>query len=261
MKVIYTWNSTKEILEIPSDFNKERQNIRYGKLEELNYHENKYSAQVLLPPDYDNHRLYPTLYLLNGAGCNEEWMKNHVDIIIGNLKKNVNDVIVVMPRVLTDERSDYSKKISDYYAMKYYFQELVSSVECKYNVYKDREYRAIAGNSMGGMCALFLGCIFQDMIATIAAISPSVLLFDMLNGKGKEEKFNLKPSNSFNFYFATGDNDALIANAGGAIKYRRILLNDNKIESAFIDIPGEGHNWNAFGPLFYAFMFKFISVH
>ena len=94
-------------------------------MEELNYHENKYSAQVLLPPDYDNHRLYPTLYLLNGAGCNEEWMKNHVDIIIGNLKKNVNDVIVVMPRVLTDERSDYSKKISDYYAMKYYFQELV----------------------------------------------------------------------------------------------------------------------------------------
>ena len=116
--------------------------------------EKKYS--IYLPPDYEvSNRSYPVLYLLHGLGDDHTgWVqfgevKRIADQAIEN--GSATPMIIVMPNA-KQERSGYFNWIreDDWNFEDFFFKELIPHIEETYRIRKDKRYRAIAGQSMGG---------------------------------------------------------------------------------------------------------------
>lgn len=123
---------------------------------------------LLLPRDYatDTNRRFPVLYLLHGfTGDYSDWCKyNIVDYA------KPYDEIIVMP---DGDNSWYVNSYSDPKLQweNYIVDDLVSYVDSHYRTIASRQGRAIAGLSMGGYGALFLGLKHHDMFAAVASLS------------------------------------------------------------------------------------------
>jgi len=252
-------NIPKDV-QIPSDYAQKKQNVEYGIIQDIEYKaENQlFRAKVLLPPKFNPKVKYPTLYLLSGMGSNYEWTTiEHVDYIIGNLGNMVMDLIVVMPEILNIKSSSILEKKTDYSELRVKMPFLIQKIEDVYPVLKGRENRSIAGLSMGGMCALYLSCIFDNTpyaFSTIGAISPSISLFEELFLNKKEFSFNKE--NKYNFCLSTGTRDALLIQ--GAKRYQK-LIKEGGFGCSFFTIEEKGHNWDAFSPLFYEFFVYYFK--
>lgn len=246
--------------KVPRDYNSFKSNVKYGIIEDIGYQVagRLCIAKVLLPPNYNRHNSYPTLYLLSGLGNNYEWTNiGHVDWLIGNLGNNVIDIIIVMPEILENACEPMEEKIKDYLNLKNKLPYLIDKVEERYPILLGRENRSIAGLSMGGMAVLYLSLLFDKTpyaFSTIGAISPSDKLFEWwLDNK---ESLPFDKQKDYNFCLTTGTKDALLIN--GAKRYQRVLKEEG-FESSFITIEGKGHCWDAFNPLFYAFIKYFFK--
>lgn len=124
---------------------------------------------ILLPRDYatDTNRRFPVLYLLHGFdGDYANWCKytKLVDYAAPY------EEIIVMP---DGDNSWYVNSYSDPRAQweNYIIDDLVSYVDSHYRTIASRHGRAIAGLSMGGYGALFLGLKRHDMFAAVASLS------------------------------------------------------------------------------------------
>ncbi len=154
----------------------------------------KKRAYVYLPRGYTEGRKYPVLYLLHGIGGDEnEWLAPYgygrgkcVKILDRLMEKNkIRDVIVVFPNGrtcpefadVTSERNEYgaikaTPNVLGFYAFdKELREDLIPAVERTYSVRKDRESRAIAGLSMGGMQAVNFGIGCIDLFSWIGGFS------------------------------------------------------------------------------------------
>lgn len=245
-------------VQVPYDYHSHKENVKYGTIENIDYQANGkyYKAQILLPPQYNCSMTYPTLYLLSGLGNNYEWLnQGRIDYLIGNLGGTVRDTIIVMPEILRDANEPVQEKVKDYTDLEWKIPCLIDCIEQTYSVLKDRESRAIAGLSMGGMSALYLALAFDNTpyaISTVGAISPTATLFEWwLDGK-EDLPFSRKDSD-YNFCLATGTRDAILTQ--GAKRYQKVLKAKG-LGCSFFTIQGKGHGWNAFTPLFYLF-FKY----
>src|ERR1700730_6696866 len=76
----------------PPGFDKVREGIERGKLEKVDYESKSVGVkrwmEVYTPPGYSKDKKYPVLYLLHGAGGNEnkEWTRQGVaNVILDNL--------------------------------------------------------------------------------------------------------------------------------------------------------------------------------
>ena len=140
---------------------------------------------VYTPPNYDARRAqpYPVLYLLHGLGDDaERWMNggaaNH---ILDNLiaQKKAVPMIVITPLgygTSTGPAGGRSpENITGY--MKILLEEVMPVVDKAYNVTRNREQRAIAGLSMGGAEALYVGLKNMDKFAWIGAFSSAPMLW------------------------------------------------------------------------------------
>lgn len=107
---------------------------------------------VYLPPDYaTSSRYYPVLYLLHGAGDN-----NNAWVQFGEVKAvadkaiaegSATPMIIVMP----DAHEGYFNELADsWHGEDYFFKELIPHIEKTYRVRTERQYRAVSGLSMGG---------------------------------------------------------------------------------------------------------------
>jgi enterochelin esterase-like enzyme len=89
----------------PKGFNVRRDDVKQGKVETVEYDSKSAKTRlkmvVYTPPGYSKDHKYPVLYLLHGAGDNEEGWKNRgsANIILDNLyaDKKAVPMIVVMP--------------------------------------------------------------------------------------------------------------------------------------------------------------------
>lgn len=141
---------------------------------------------VYTPPGYEQSTSrYPLLYLLHGAGSDENsWTRNgKAEIILDNLIADgkLKPLVVVMPfgfaaqRAPGGARGDAAEnKMQREGFLKDFLEDVIPLVDSKFRVYADRNHRAIAGLSLGGAQALAIGLSHLELFSRIAAFSPAM---------------------------------------------------------------------------------------
>lgn len=132
---------------------------------------------VYLPAGYDSSvRSYPVLYLLHGFTDDETgWIQfgevqNIADREIQHVE--VAPMIIVMPDAgLTwyVNNHDGSVKYEDFF-----FNEFMQHVEKKFRIRAEKQFRAVAGLSMGGYGSLLYAMKYPDKFAAAAPLSAGV---------------------------------------------------------------------------------------
>lgn len=230
---------------------------------------------VLLPRDYsaDTSRRFPVLYLLHGFdGDYTDWCKQTK--LIDYAKPY--EEIIIMP---DGDNSWYVNSYSDPKLQweNYIVDDLVSYVDSHFRTIASRQGRAIAGLSMGGYGALFLGLKHHDMFAAVASLSGVVaaanirrwsgarvtkeinrshdkFLVDVRNtmradfgpednpGRANEDPFllirKLAPADCPQLYLAIGWDDSLLYENREFVA----LLTTLKMPYRYAEVPGK-HEW------------------
>lgn len=246
---------------MPENIIVKQSNVIYGELTKIEYESTTVGcareSYVLLPPNYDANVKYPVLFLLHGIGGNQnEWLSANPVEVMGNLTAEGEAVpmIVVIPNVrarLNDEANP-----ADIFTLEHFQafdnfmndlkNDLLPYIESHYKIQEGRENRAIAGLSMGGREALYIGLTLQDTFGAIGAFSPAFGLLPYSNnnvteeGLLKEEGFNLQEGFEDTFIMiATGDNDQVVR--GEPLKYHQAFVN-NGINHLYYEVSG-GHDF------------------
>ena len=174
----------------------------------------KYS--VWLPPKFDANKSYPFLYLLHGAGDdNNSWLSNTTqygmthggnaaEIAAKYVKTGGTPMIIVMPDAqLTFYMGDYET---------YMYEELMPKVESDY---KFSGKRAVAGLSMGGFGTLYHALKYPTMYTYAYSMSPASnydyfkWLVDSQSSKSVFPSFTVEVGNQdTTVHTETDDNDA-----------------------------------------------------
>ncbi|RYU96669.1 alpha/beta hydrolase [Emticicia agri] len=232
---------------------------------------------IYLPADYEkNNRLYPVLYLLHGYTDDETgWTQFGQTPEIADKTINSGDappMIIVMPDAGVTwymNTFDGKTKFEDFF-----IKEFIPYIETTYRVRSKKEFRAVAGLSMGGLGTLLYATKHPDMFTAAAPLSAAVWTDDeIINGnqnqdqwnyvfgdlygknlKGKErlsehyyknapikivETANAEELKKVKFYIDCGDDDFLIK---GNMALHAMMI-DKKIPHEFRVRDG-GHTWS-----------------
>ena len=243
----------------PEGYDARREGIDHGKLELIEYDSAtvglQRKARIYTPPGYSNEREYPVLYLLHGIGGDEnEWVHGgSPEVILDNLyaDKKAVPMIVVLPngRAAKDvtARDPIPKQSPAFAAFeKDLLTDLIPFIEKTYSVKADREFRALAGLSMGGGQALNFGLNNLDTFAWVGGFSsapntkpPADLIKD---AEEAAKKLRL-------LYVACGDKDRLFRITEGVHK----MLDEKKVPHHFNVISGGGHDFKVWKSDLYHF--------
>ena len=140
---------------------------------------------VYTPANYDPKRkeAYPTLYLLHGLGDDSNsWIESGAaNVILDNLiaQGKAKPMVMVNPLgygVAGGPGTAMGPTMIPSYA-RTVLEEVMPQVEKAYNVSKDRNQRAIAGLSMGGAEATFVGLNHLDKFAWIGSMSGAYVMW------------------------------------------------------------------------------------
>lgn len=223
---------------------------------------------VYLPPDYEtSSRSYPVLYLLHGYTDDQTgWVQfGEVQHIAD---KAINEgtatpMIIIMPDADTG-LPGYTNAISGNWNYEdFFFEEFMPHVEGRFRIKKKKQFRAVAGLSMGGGGSFLYALHRPDLFSSAAPLSawmgPQTL--EEMNDFAKREnmKFDGKNFNAFlernnplklvdqtsketlnsvRWYIDCGDDDFLYeANSLMHIKLRKKEVNHE------FRIRDGGHTW------------------
>lgn len=144
---------------------------------------------VYFPPGYEeSNRPYPVLYLLHGmTGKYSDWVTDGEVRRIADEAINSGEapeMIIIMPDGLFDAFyiNNYDKSIR---WEDFFYEEFIPHIESEYRVIANRNFRSIAGLSMGGYGALYHGVKHKDKFSSVYAMSAAVLEREPLK-KGEE---------------------------------------------------------------------------
>lgn len=251
------------------------QDVPHGQVREVWYNSKVTGtwrhALVYLPPKYDTETKvrYPVLYLQHGGGEDETgWIRQaHANFILDNLiaAKNCKPMIVVMaygyarragevPPDLSGKpfgSPEMMKAMQDMFAA---FEDdltqvLIPYVDSTFRTLADRDHRAMAGLSMGGMQAFQITLDHLDLFSYIGGFSGAggMLLF---------ANRNLDPKTDFHGAFAdpaafakkvhllwlgVGTKEPERMRAG--IQKLHTSLDDANIKHVFYESPDTDHEW------------------
>ncbi len=150
---------------------------------------------VYTPPGFDPRakKPYPVLYLLHGwSNTVDTWTTTlQADLIFDNLlaQGKIKPMIVVMPLGYGDmsflngsigemwKQKDLVNRNTELFSQAL-LTEVMPQVEAAYPVSRDRQGRALAGLSMGGLESLYIGLANTDKFAWIGGFSSAVHLID-----------------------------------------------------------------------------------
>lgn len=192
-KTYFGWAQATSGLEIPHpqvDFDRAKR-VPHGEVRERWYHSQVTGELrrvfVYTPPDYNRNikRRYPVLYLQHGAGENERaWTKQgKANFILDNLinSRQAVPMIVVMdngyarkPGVKLPPDSWGNEAFSEVV-----IKDLIPLIDNQYRTIAKRNYRAIAGLSMGGGQALEVGLNNLDKFSSVGGFSSLLKDFDI----------------------------------------------------------------------------------
>lgn len=133
---------------------------------------------VYLPPGYEtSKRSYPVLYLLHGSGDDQTgWVQFGEILHIADKAINAGDataMIVVMPDANTGQRGYTNTPGGEWNYEDFFFEELIPHVEKKFRIRNDKQYRAIAGLSMGGGGTFYYALHRPDLFSSACPLSAS----------------------------------------------------------------------------------------
>ncbi|HUF72503.1 MAG TPA: alpha/beta hydrolase-fold protein [Gammaproteobacteria bacterium] len=163
--------------------------VPHGQIQPLAYQSESLSkerqAVVYLPPGYDESaENYPVLYLLHGAGGDENsWIESgRANVILDNLIADgaLEPLVVVMPHGYTSRRDMSERRGPDGYKTDMeefaadFINDLIPLVESRYRVVADREHRALAGLSMGGGQSFAIGLRHPELFSSVAGFSSAM---------------------------------------------------------------------------------------
>lgn len=139
--------------------------------------ERKYS--VYLPPDYEtSNRSYPVLYLLHGAGDDQTgWLQfGEVKYIADKaiIEGKSTALIIVMPDANTGRRGYFNTMKGDFQYEDFFFKEFIPFIEKTYRIRAEKQYRAVAGLSMGGGGTIIYALHHPEMFSAACPLSASV---------------------------------------------------------------------------------------
>jgi len=214
--------------------------------------------RVALPASPAPDRPVSVVYLLHGGGGGVRDWSNRSDVarFVGR------NLLLVMPE------GDYSYYVNaaeppgNRYE-DYIVQDLISDVEARFPVAKEREDRAIVGVSMGGFGAIKLALSHPDRFAFCGALSPAIdvarrpfsmrrmqqswTLSSIFGPWGSPSRRNndpflivpsLEPASAPYFFLSCGASEGLLSpNRDFAA-----LLTSRQIKHEFHVVPG-GHDW------------------
>ncbi|MBE9510317.1 MAG: esterase family protein [Bacteroidetes bacterium] len=131
---------------------------------------------VYLPPDYEtSQRSYPVLYLLHGAGDDQTgWIQFGEVLQIADKTIKVGKatpVIIVMPDANTDHRGYFNDIKGEWRYEDFFFEELIPYVEKTYRIKNEKQYRAVAGLSMGGGGSFMYALHHPEMFSSACPLS------------------------------------------------------------------------------------------
>jgi enterochelin esterase-like enzyme len=154
---------------------------------------------VYLPPDYAaSARRYPVVYLLHGYTDDESgWIQfGEVNLAADGAiaEREIPPMIIVMPDGgVTFYINDAAGKVR-YEDM--FIQELIPFIDKTYRTRADREFRGVAGLSMGGWGTLVYALRHPDVFAAGAAFSAAVWSDDDITGM-KQDSWDRLPGPLF----------------------------------------------------------------
>jgi enterochelin esterase-like enzyme len=233
-------------------------NVPHGVLHHYNYTtntvlglpQNQSRYYVYTPPGYDAKapQPYPVLYLLHGwSDSDSGWTAvGRVDLILDNLlaQGKIKPMVVVMPLGYGDmsfihqfhvwEDPAAIDRNTDLFA-KALLTEVLPRVEAEYHVSKDRNDRAIAGLSMGGLESLETGLSHTDKFAWVGGFSSAV---HNLNYEGQLASLNPKTADLRLLWVACGTEDSLIEPNRRFVEF----LKSKNMQVKQIETPGY-HTW------------------
>lgn len=214
---------------------------------------------IYTPPGYEKgNKEYPVLYLLHGAGGDEEaWVTlGRAAQIMDNLiaQGKAKPMIVVMPNgnVIQDAAPGEGSK--GFYTPQFMvpktmdgtyeanFQEIIQFVENNYRAKENKKNRAIAGLSMGGFHSLHISRYYPNMFDYVGLFSAAILPNQNVSHEVYQhfdETLNQQKENGYKLYWiGIGKEDFLYkANTEFREKLDKIGMKYTYRES------GGGHIW------------------
>lgn len=219
---------------------------------------------VYLPDGYaSSERSYPVLYLLHGYSDDQTgWLQfGDVQRIADHViaEGRAAPMIIVMPDA---ETTWYMNDLKGVYRFEdYFFGELIPHVEVTYRCRTKKEYRAVAGLSMGGLGSFIYAFRHPDLFASSCPLSGALWDRDAmikrmkLNEAGASEeqlsayldrycpvtlvkRLSEEQKKAVRFYIDCGDDDFLAADNARM----HILLLEKQIPHEYRTRDG-GHTW------------------
>jgi enterochelin esterase-like enzyme len=268
------WASAVEVPEAGTDFYLLK-NVPHGQVRAIWYHSTVTGtwrhAFVYLPPGYDTQSKtrYPVLYLQHGAGENESgWTRQgKANFILDNLiaSGNTKPMIIVMAngyatragyvvpdlkgkpfgspefmKVMQERMSAFEDDMT---------QVLIPFIDKTFRTLPDRDHRAMAGLSMGGMQTFQITFDHLDLFSYIGGFSGATNIFAMGN-KPLDTKTAFHGAMADPAAFAkrvhllwigvgTDEPERMKAGLEGLHK----ALEEGKVQHVFYESPGTNHEW------------------
>jgi enterochelin esterase family protein len=257
--------TVRSLLEVPgpaSEFFAEKA-VPHGQVAAIHYRSQALGVprrmHVYTPPGYaTSSARYPVLYLLHGAGDNDQsWlMAGRANFIFDNLISagKARPMIVVMPAGHTPSPPGSAPAPADAFARDL-LTDVMPYVQQNFRTLPGRESRAIAGLSMGGQQTLNIGLTNLDRFSHLGVFSSGWFGQD---GAGTFARNNqaLLTDPKLNdrirlFWLATGKDDFVLPSTKASLA----MLDQHKIRYSYKETDG-GHTW----PIWRAYLNEFAPL-
>lgn len=236
----------------------EAADVPHGALHRHTYHSKKIGESrnvwVYTPPGYEASpkQSYPVLYLLHGVMEDATaWSSaGQAQVILDNLiaAKKAVPMILVMPlgygfRDAPDQVGRQFGGLADQRKFLDAFShslldEIIPLIERTYRVKRDRQSRAIAGVSMGGLQSLAVGLNHLDVFAWIGSFSGALIMLEPQYEKWLPN-LSSKSNDKIDLLWVSCGKEDFLFGVNGKFK---AWLSSLGVKSNPIETPG-GHTW------------------
>lgn len=254
--------------QTPSDYRDKKSSVTYGTVKTDKYYstttQKERRCAIILPAGYDESKQYPVCYLLHGLGQDHtDWLNANAPTIIGNMiaAQTAKEMILVLPncRARANDAAGPADaySVSNYQAFDNFINDLRDNlmpyIKENYSIKEGRENTAIAGFSMGGRTALYIGLSMPETFGYIGGFAPAPGLLPYTAEKGLFTKETLRLPDEYVdntlLMVVVGKSDTMV---GSTARLYHDTLTANGTKHIWYRVSG-GHDFNVMDNAFYNF--------